>query len=105
MEFVGGFLWGGGGFAAVAQFVEVGFLLLFCLREVVDQAVEHVGVADEAEEVVVGPVGFFGELVARLVGDHVGLSYRDFGLVDGLLWLGNGPAKSDGGRHGGVWVG
>ena len=71
------------------------------MREVVDQVVEHVGVADEAEEVVVGAVGFFGQLVPRLVRDHVGLRDRAFGLVDGLLWLGRGAAEGDGGRHGG----
>jgi hypothetical protein len=63
------------------EFLEVAFLLLFCLCEVEDECVKHVCVADKPVEIVVGAVGFLCQLPARLVCDHVCLRHRHLLLV------------------------
>ena len=87
--------------------VEPPLLLLLGIGQIEHQRVEHVGVAHQEAEVVIGSGSLLGELAAGAVGEEVGLSNAHLLLllwsgVDGLsgsLGVGCSSGESHCGRH------
>ena len=67
-------LWLGSG---ANEFVDPTFLLSLCVHKLLHEHVEHVGMTDEASELVICAVGFFAKFRPTCGGDEIGFCKSD----------------------------